>query len=132
MALELQMLGWSALLMMLAFLPASAAKHRLYGTRWLLSNREPEGLPPLTGWGGRAQRAHDNLKENFPAFAVAVLLLALAGKTGTQATEMAAVTFLVARLVHVGAYLAGWFWPRTLAWAVGWGATLWILLTALG
>jgi len=131
MPLELQMLGWTTLLVLFAFLPGSIAKRRAYGDRWLLSNREPEGLAPLTGWGGRAVRAHDNLKENFPAFAAAVLLLVVAGKSGGQGTEIAACLFLLARLTHMGSYLAGWFWPRTTAWALGWGATLYILFVAL-
>lgn len=131
MPLELQMLGWTTLLVLLAFLPSSIAKRQAYGDRWLLSNREPEGLPPLTGWGGRATRAHENLKENFPAFAAAVLLLVVAGKYGGQGTQFAACLFLFARLVHMGSYLAGWFWPRTIAWAAGWGATLYILFIAL-
>jgi uncharacterized MAPEG superfamily protein len=130
-AIELQMLGWSAVLMMLAFIPGSMAKRRAYGTRWMTSNREPEGLPPITGWGGRAVRAHENLKENFPMFAVAVLMLVLTGKTGMQGTEVAATTFLVARLAHLGAYLGGWFWPRTLAWFTGWVATAYLLVIAL-
>lgn len=131
MAVELQMLGWVTVLMMLAYLPGSMAKKQAYGMGWMTSNRDTEGLPPITGWGARALRAHENLKENFPMFAVAVLLVVLAGKAGTSSTEMAAVTFLVARLVHISVYIAGWFWPRTLAWLVGWVATGYLLFVAL-
>lgn len=130
--IEFQMLAWSTLLLMLGWLPGSAAKRRAWGMRWLVSNRETEGLPPLTGWGGRAVRAHENLKENYPAFAVAVLLLLVAGAQGERATEIAAIVFLAARLVHMGAYLAGNFWIRTTAWATGWVATLVILLQVVG
>lgn len=131
MAYELQMLGWTTLFTLIAFLPASIAKRQLYGQRWLFSNRDTEGLPALTGWGARAVRAHENLKENFPAFAAAVLLLAVVGKTGGQGTEFAAALFLVARIVHMASYLAGYFWPRTIAWATGWVATLYIIFIAL-
>ena len=131
MGFELQMLGWCTVLMMLAYLPGSMAKMRTYGMGWMTSNRETAGMEPITGWGGRALRAHENLKENFPMFAVAVLLLVLTDKTGMQGTEMAAATFLVARLVHISVYIAGWFWPRTLAWLVGWVATGYLLFVAL-
>ncbi len=129
---EFQMLVWATLLMMLGWLPGSMAKTRTWGMGWLMGNRSTEGLPALGGWAGRAVRAHENLKENYPAFAVAVLLLLVAGGQGERVTEIAAIVFLVARLVHMGAYLVGIPIIRTLAWATGWVATLVILLQVVG
>lgn len=130
--IEFQMLAWTTLLMMLGWMPGSVAKTQSWGMGWLVGNRSTEGLPGLRGWAGRAVRAHENLKENYPAFAVAVLLLLVAGGQGERATEIAAIAFLVARLVHMGAYLAGVPIIRTLAWATGWVATLVILLQVVG
>jgi uncharacterized MAPEG superfamily protein len=126
MTLELQLLAFMSIFFALAWLPASVCKYQTYGWGWLLSNRSPAGLPPMPEWGQRAQRAHDNLKENFPAFAVAVLLLALSGGF-TQGTRVAAAVFTAARLIHMPVYIAGAVWPRAIAWISGVLATLYLL-----
>ncbi|WP_406672667.1 MAPEG family protein, partial [Natronospira sp.] len=82
----------ASLLMALAWLPASVAKKETFGVRWLASNRETEGLPPLQPWGERAVRAHNNLKENFPAWA-ALLLLIIALDWQNTVTAWAALLF---------------------------------------
>ena len=87
---------------------------------------EVKGLPPLPEWGLRAERAHNNLKENFPSFAVAVLLLALTGGF-THGTQIAAAVFGGARVVHMPAYIQGRVWPRVISWVLGLGATLYLL-----
>ncbi|MGH8273657.1 MAG: MAPEG family protein [Gammaproteobacteria bacterium] len=130
MHLELYMLAAATLLALVAFLPASLAKARTHGQRWLASNRDTEGLAPLPKWGQRAERAHANLKENYPAFAAAVLLLAVSGHF-ELGTAIASVVFVAARLVHMAAYVGGVFWPRTIAWALGWAATIYILVMAV-
>jgi uncharacterized MAPEG superfamily protein len=119
-----------AIVFALAWLPASICKYQTYGWGWLLSNRSLAGLPPMPEWGQRAQRAHENLKESFPAFAVAVLLLAVTGGY-TEGTRMAAALFVLARLVHFWAYTAGLIWPRVLSWVTGVMATLYLLGSVL-
>lgn len=126
MAFELQILAFMTLLFTLAWIPASVCKYQTYGFGWLLSNRSPAGLPPLPEWGLRAERAHNNLKENFPGFAVAVLLLALTGGF-THGTQIAAAVFGGARVVHMPAYIQGRVWPRVISWVLGLGATLYLL-----
>jgi uncharacterized MAPEG superfamily protein len=130
MAFELQILAFVTLLFMLAWLPASVCKYQAYGLGWLMSNRSTAGLPPLPEWGQRAERAHNNFKENFPGFAVAVLLLALTGGF-THGTQIAAAVFAGARVVHMPAYIQGQFWPRTISWAAGLGASLYLLAMAV-
>lgn len=130
MTFELYMLAAATLLALLAFFPASLAKARAYGAGWLMSNRETADLAPLPAWGRRAERAHANLKENYPAFVAAVLLATLGGHAGTGAAVASAV-FVGARLVHLVAYVAGVFWPRTIAWALGWASTLYLLAAAV-
>lgn len=119
--------AWSlvgvSLLLALAWFPSSVAKKQAYGTRWLASNRRTEGLPPLPEWGQRAVRAHDNLKDNFPAFAALLLLILAMGWT-SPVTAWAAVVFLLARVGHMISYIAGRFWPRFLCFTVGLICTL--------
>lgn len=64
-------------------------------------------------------------------FAPLVIILALVGAS-TPATVLAAKTYLVARLVHYIVYAAGFRVIRTLASAVGAGATLVIGIAVLG
>lgn len=130
MSSEMLMLGLTTLLLMFAWLPGLVAKAHTYGLNWVLSNRPTSGLPPLPGWGQRSERAYANLRQNYPAFAVSVLLLAFTGGF-TPATRLAAAVFLAARLAHLPAYIAGVPWLRTLTWALGFLATLYLLGMAL-
>ncbi|HVC38037.1 MAG TPA: MAPEG family protein [Gammaproteobacteria bacterium] len=130
MSYEMTILALLTLFYMFSWLPVLLAKYQAYGGRWLLSNRSTEGLPPLPELGQRAVRAHENLKESYPAFAVAILLLAFSGGF-TQYTAMAALVFLLARLVHMPAYIIGIPWLRTSSWAVGFVAMVYLLIMAL-
>ena len=69
---------------------------------------------PLTGVGGRAQRALANMQEALPVFLTLALLNLILG-TGNLATTGATV-FLVARTLYVPAYLSGLVGVRTLIW----------------
>ncbi|MFB6347744.1 MAG: MAPEG family protein, partial [bacterium] len=75
--LEYSMLALSALLYQFVWLPEYLAKWVTYSYDHMASNRNQEGLPELPEWGKRAGRAQDNYVENFPPFAVVVLLLGL-------------------------------------------------------
>lgn len=123
MVVETWALVGAAVLMALAWLPASVAKKQAYGLRWLASNRESDGLPPLPEWGQRAQRAHDNLKDNFPAWA-ALLLLIIAMDWSSTTTAWAAALFPIARLGHMVSYIGGWFMPRFICFSIGLICTL--------
>ena len=63
------------------------------GLPMLAGNRE--GLPPFTGWVGRAMRAHRNMLENLVLFTALVLTAVVAGKTNQM-------TLLGAQLFQVG------------------------------
>jgi uncharacterized MAPEG superfamily protein len=91
------------------------------GLPTILGNRE--NVPELTGWVGRAQRAHWNALENLVPFAVIAIAVQLAGAS-TEISRFAALTFLAARVVHGLTYVAGIPVVRTLAWNVGFAATL--------
>lgn len=131
MPFELYMLAAATLLALLAFFPGSLYKARSWGgMRWLGSNRAVEEKPPLTGAAARAERAHANFKENFPAFVAAVLILVYSGHT-CLATAVASAVFVAARIFYIPAYIGGIPPLRTFFWALGWGSTIYILSVAV-
>jgi len=81
----------------------------------LAGNRE--GLPEITGWAGRAARAHRNMLENLVLFAALVLVAVAAGRTNAM-TLLGAQIFLYARLAYAVVYVAGIPWLRTAVWTV--------------
>ena len=81
----------------------------------LAGNRE--GLPEITGWAGRAARAHRNMLENLVLFAALVLVAVAAGRTNAM-TLLGAQIFVYARLAHAVVYVAGIPWLRTAVWTV--------------
>jgi uncharacterized MAPEG superfamily protein len=85
------------------------------GLPMLAGNRE--GMPEITGWGGRAARAHRNMLENLVLFAALVLVAVAAGKTNAM-TLLGAQVFVYARLVYAAVYIIGLPWIRTAVWAV--------------
>lgn len=88
-------------------------------------------LPAQSAWAIRAQKAHSNAIENLAVFAPLVLALHVLGLS-TGLTASAAAIYFFARLVHYIVYLAAIPVARTLAFAVGWAATIAIGLTVLG
>jgi len=112
---ELNLLVWSVVLTVVQMLVATQAAFNKVGLMALVGNRE--GLPQLTGWGGRATRAHRNMLENLVLFATLLLVAAAAGKTNDM-TLLGAQLFFWARLAYALIYVAGIIWLRTAAWAV--------------
>jgi uncharacterized MAPEG superfamily protein len=112
---ELMLLAWAAMLTLAQMLVAASGAAAQYGVMPLFGNRE--GLAPLTGWAGRAQRAHRNMLENLVLFAALVLVCAASNKTNST-TLLGAQLFLWARLAYAVIYLAGIPYLRTAAWLV--------------
>ena len=81
----------------------------------LAGNRE--SMPEITGWAGRAIRAHRNMMENLPLFAVLVLIAHVAGRNNAICI-LGEQIFVWGRLAHAILYTAGIGWIRTVAWAV--------------
>ena len=81
----------------------------------LAGNRD--NMPALTGWAGRARRAHRNMLENIVLFAALVLVAHAAGISNAM-TLLGAQLFFWGRLAHAVIYVAGIPWLRTAAWAV--------------
>lgn len=112
---ELMWLLWAVALTVVQMLVAVSGATLQVGLPMLAGNRE--GLPPFTGWVGRAQRAHRNMLESLVLFTALVLVAALAGKTNAM-TLLGAQLFVWARLVYAGVYVAGIPWLRTGVWFV--------------
>jgi len=115
MTADLQMLVWSAALFLAQMVVAAIGANGQLGLPALAGNRED--LAPVTGWDGRARRAHLNMLENLVVFAIVVLVAHLAGKSNST-TALGAALFFWARLAYAIIYVAGVPWLRTAAWAV--------------
>ena len=115
MSMDLKYLLFSVLLAFVQVLIAAASANQAVGLNTLAGNRE--GMDELTGFAGRARRAHLNMIENMVLFTALVLVTAVAGKANAT-TAMGALIFFWARLIYAVIYLLGIPWLRTLAWAV--------------
>ena len=115
MSPELNLLVWATVLTLVQALVAAVGATGQLGLPILAGNRET--LPAISGWAGRAQRAHRNMLESFVLFAALVLAAQLAGKTNAM-TTLGAELFFWARLVYAVIYVMGIAWLRTGVWAV--------------
>ena len=78
MAVELQLLVWSAILALIQMIVAVLAAQSQVGLPVLASNRD--NMPALTGLALRANRAHLNMLESLVVFAVFVLVAQVTGR----------------------------------------------------
>jgi uncharacterized MAPEG superfamily protein len=112
---ELTYLLWSTVLTFVLVLIAASGAQSQVGLEKLAGNRED--MPDITGWAGRAQRAHLNMLENLILFAILVLVAHAAGIRNGM-TLMGAQLFFWGRVAHAVLYIAGIPWARTAAWGV--------------
>ena len=63
-------------------------------------------------------------------FGIAVMVITYSGQ-GNGSTAIACAIYLAARVLYVPAYVFGWVPWRSLIWAIGFTATLYLLLSAL-
>ena len=110
---ELNLLVWAVALTVVQMLVAVTGAFNQVGLMKLVGNRE--GMPEITGWGGRAERAHLNMVQNLVLFAALVLVAVAAGKTN-DVTLLGAQIFLWSRVAYAAIYVAGLAWLRTLSW----------------
>ena len=125
MTTELTLLAWATLLGLVHGLATGQFTTAQHGMRYGLSPRdEPR---PLTGIGGRVDRAFANYRQTFPFFAAAVLIAHVAGRhslltiTGVQ-------FYFWSRLAYVPLYAAGIPVARTVAYLVSLLGVVLILL----
>jgi uncharacterized MAPEG superfamily protein len=112
---ELVYLVWSVALTVVLVLIAALGATQQVGLPKLAGNREH--MPEITGWAGRAERAHRNMLESLVLFAVLVLA-ARALNVSNGLTVLGAQLFFWGRVAHAALYIAGIAWVRTAAWAV--------------
>lgn len=112
---DLHMLVWSAALALVQMLVAAMGAQSQVGLPLLAGNRED--MPALTGWAGRAKRAHYNMLESLVVFAIVVIAAHLAGKANAS-TALGAALFFWGRLAYAIVYVVGVPWLRTAVWAV--------------
>ena len=128
---DLKYLLFSTILCFVQVLIAASGANSQVGLNSLAGNRD--SLPAITGWAGRAKRAHLNMVENLVLFAALVLIAAAAGKANAT-TATGAMIFFWARLAYAIIYVAGIPWLRTVAWfvsVIGMAMIAWALLQAL-
>jgi uncharacterized MAPEG superfamily protein len=128
MPVELTALALAALLQVVQLGLYGVAANLQVGPAYSLGPRDEQR--PLTGIAGRLQRALANHVEALILFAVAVVVVTLAGKA-SPLTAACAWAYLGARILYVPAYAFGWMPWRSLIWSVGFLATLIMLVAAL-
>ena len=116
MTTELHMLIWSVVLGLLQIAIAATCSVGQRGLTWATGARD-EVKPPLSGIGGRFDRARANFVETFPLF-LAVILAAHLLQRHDGTTVLGAQLYFWARLAYVPVYVAGIPYLRTLIWAV--------------
>jgi uncharacterized MAPEG superfamily protein len=124
---ELRYLIYTAILMLVLWIPYIIAELKMTGIGKALSYPDERTLPR---WGQRLKRAHYNLVENIGPFAVAVLAGEWLG-IHTPLTAACAMIFFWARLAHPIMQVTRIWGTRTATFAVGVGATLVYLVTIL-
>ncbi len=94
-------------------------------------NRDPRAwLAKQTGFRARANAAQSNSFEAFPFFAVGVALATLT-QADAQTVNLLALVFVASRLAYIACYLADKASARSLFWALGYGATIWLYVLAV-
>jgi len=130
LSIELRYLLYTALLLLVMWIPYILAQIAQLGLVTALSYRDEDKMPD---WAKRLKRAHYNLVENFAPFAAIVVVGEIIG-LHTATTATCAAVFFWARLVHPFAQVTRVWGTRTLLFAIGWAATLvyaWLVLTAV-
>ena len=128
MSLELQLLAYAVALTVIQVVVTATGATMQVGLRPLAGNRE--GLPEVTGWAGRAARAHRNMLENLVLFAALVLVAHAAGRENAT-TALGAQLFFWARVAYAVIYIAGVPWLRTAAFAVSVAGLVMIFLQVI-
>lgn len=127
---ELTALTLAALLQALQFALYAIPANRELGPGYTMSARDREPSRPLSEKTARLGRALDNHFEGLILFTIACVALTLADKSSAL-TAACAYAYLGARVLYIPAYYYGLNPWRSLIWAVGFLATLLMLLAAL-
>lgn len=130
MTSELTALTLAALLQVMQLNLFAVPANLELGTHFTASPRDTAPPRPLSRVAGRLQRALNNHFEGLILFTIAVVVVTLSDQS-SDVTRAAAWTYLAARILYVPAYALGLVPWRSLIWAVGFLATVVMLLAAL-
>ena len=125
---ELTVLALAGLLQAIQFAAFSITANLQVGPKVAMGPRD--NVPTLKGTAGRLQRALNNHFEGLILFTLAVVVVTLGGQS-SGVTASCAWIFLAARILYVPAYVLGWVPWRSAIWAVGFAATMLMILAAL-
>lgn len=124
---EFVSLAVMSMFFLVAWFPVSMGKWKSFGFKWLASNRVPVSGTELPDWAARCERAHNNLKDNFPAFVTAILALGVLNKFD-NGTALAAVIYTAARIGHYISYGIGNVLARAIFFFSGLIANFYLLI----
>ena len=124
---EYQTLAIFTIFFLFAWVPVSIGKWQTFGTGWVKSNREPVAGKELPAWAARCERAYNNLKDYFPGFIVAILILGSMNKFDTG-TKIAASVYVLARFGHYIVYGLGFVSMRAVFFSTGLFANVYLLI----
>ena len=126
MKTELYYLVLSGMLVVLLWIPYITARIVGWGIPTFLNNYPagfPKEKPPQPLWAERSQRAHLNMVETLPSFAVVILVGAVTDSF-TEATACWAQVFFFSRIVYTIVYTLGLPYLRTPIYLVSWFSIL--------
>ena len=127
---ELTALALAGLLQAAQFALFAIPANMQLGTGYTSSPRDRPPSRQLSVVAGRLQRAMNNHFEGLILFTLAVVVVTL-GNQSTAVTQYAAYIYLAARVLYVPAYALGLKPWRSAIWAVGFFATLTMIVAAL-
>ncbi len=135
MTTELTVLALAGLLQAGQFALMAVPVNLEVGTSKTLSPRDPKRLGgPLQDQvsvrTGRLIRAMNNHFEALAFFTIAVVVVSLSGQS-SGFTGLCAWAYLLARVLYIPAYVYGWVPWRSVIWAVGFSASVFMILAAL-
>ncbi len=95
------------------------------GIKWAFGNRETQ--LEVAPWVSRTVRAHSNHIENLGLFTILVVVAHVSGKAN-ELTALGAALYFYSRIAHTLIYASGLVYLRTIAFFVGTGGEILILL----
>lgn len=128
MSAETTALGLAALLQVAQIGLSAMSMNRDVGASWNASPRDNQ--PEFSALTGRLRRAVSNHFEALSLFTIAVLMVSLEDRSNVL-TVFSAWLYLAARILYVPAYAFGRSPWRSVIWAVGFLATMAMIIFAL-
>ena len=127
---ELTALALAALLQAAQFIAFAIPANREIGPGYTMSARDRPPSRAMSQRTLRLQRALNNHVEWLLFFTIAVVVVTLSDQASSF-TALCAWVYLGARVLYVPAYAFGWRPGRSIIWAVGFTATVLMVISTL-